>query len=68
MCRKRLIVFKADLMNSDWAGAIPLTVFGVAAIIGGLLSFTLPETANKKLPDSIEEADNLSGYVLNTLD
>ena len=52
-------------MNSDWASAIPQTVFGVASIIGGLLSFTLPETANKKLPDSIEEADNLSRYVRN---
>ena len=55
-----LSLFKADLINSDLAGAIPLPVFGVAAFIGGLLSFTLPETAYKKLPDSIEEADNFS--------
>ena len=55
-------------MNSDWASALPLTVFGVAAIIGGILSFTLPETAYKKLPDSIGEADNLSRYVMNMLD
>ena len=57
-----LSLFKADLISSDLAGAIPLTVFGVAAFIGGLLSFTLPETAYKKLPDSIEEADNFSRY------
>ena len=46
----------ADLMNSDIAKAIPLTVFGAAAFIGGLLSIALPETVKKALPDTIEEA------------
>ena len=35
-------------------------MFGVAAFIGGLLSLTLPETLDKKLPDTIEEANNFS--------
>ena len=50
----------ADHINSDIAKAIPLTVFGAAAFIGGLLSITLPETANRKLPDTIEEAHHFN--------
>lgn len=46
-----------DLVDSSIAGAIPLTVIGVATFIGGLLSFTLPETLNKQLPDTVEDAD-----------
>ena len=49
----------ADLINSDIAKAIPLTVFGTAAYIRGLLAITLPETANRILPDTIEEAHYL---------
>ena len=46
------------MVQSDMARAIPLAIIGVATFVGGLLSFTLPETLNKKLPDTIEEADN----------
>ena len=47
-------------MDGDFAKAIPLTVLGAATFIGGLLSITLPETVNKKLPDTIEEAHNFN--------
>lgn len=43
--------------TEDW---IPLVIFGGAAVLGGLLTFLLPETLNKKLPDTIEEAENLA--------
>ena len=46
----------AALVDNDIAKAIALTVFGALAFIGGLLSITLPETVNKTLPDTIEEA------------
>ena len=49
-------------MDGNFAKAIPLTVFGAAAFIGGLLSITLPETVNRKLPDTIEEAHHFDRY------
>lgn len=36
----------------------PLLVFGVLALTGGVLSLMLPETLNKKLPETIEEGEN----------
>lgn len=36
----------------------PLIIFGSMAFIGGLLSLYLPETLNKKLPETIEEGEN----------
>ena len=37
--------------------AIPTTIFGVSAILSALFSLALPETAGKKLPDTIEECE-----------
>lgn len=39
---------------------IPLLVFGSAAILCGVMSLFLPETANRKLPETIEEAQAMS--------
>lgn len=36
---------------------LPLVIFGVLAFISGLLSLYLPETLNKKLPETIEEGE-----------
>lgn len=36
---------------------LPLLIFGVLALIGGLMSMVLPETLNKKLPETIEEGE-----------
>lgn len=38
---------------------LPLLVFGSFAFISGLLASTLPETLGQKLPDTIEEAENI---------
>lgn len=41
----------------DYGGSwIPLVVFGLNALLSGLLFFLLPETLGKPLPDTIEEA------------
>ena len=37
--------------------AIPTTIFGVSALVAAVLSLVLPETAGKKLPDTIEECE-----------
>ncbi|KAF9424495.1 hypothetical protein HW555_000306 [Spodoptera exigua] len=39
---------------------LPSIFFGTMAIIAGLLVFTMPETINIPLPDSIEEAERLT--------
>lgn len=38
---------------------LPLLLFGVVAFISGLLASLLPETLGQKLPDTIEEAENI---------
>lgn len=35
----------------------PLIIFGIIALIGGIMSLVLPETLNKKLPETIEEGE-----------
>jgi OCT family organic cation transporter-like MFS transporter 4/5 len=34
-----------------------LLIYGVLALVGGVLSLLLPETLNKKLPDTIAEGE-----------
>ena len=36
---------------------LPTTIFGVCALVAGILSLWLPETLNEKLPQTIEEAE-----------
>lgn len=40
---------------------LPLLIFGIVAFIAGILASLLPETLGVKLPDSIEEAENIGG-------
>ncbi|XP_028027458.1 organic cation transporter protein-like [Bombyx mandarina] len=39
---------------------LPVIFFGTLAVLAGMLVFTLPETINVRLPDTIEEAERLS--------
>lgn len=36
----------------------PLLIFGVSPVLGAVLALALPETANRPLPDTVEEAEN----------
>ncbi|KAG5322016.1 ORCT protein, partial [Acromyrmex heyeri] len=36
---------------------LPLVIFGSCALFGGLMSLLLPETLNKKLPESIQDGE-----------
>lgn len=38
---------------------LPLLIFGVFAFTAGILATFLPETLGKKLPDTVEEAENI---------
>lgn len=45
-----------NVLSDIWK-PFPLIIFGAFAFIGGLLSLYLPETLNKKLPETIEEGE-----------
>ena len=54
--RNTFHILQATLILGDIAKAVPLIIFGGAAMLGAILSLILPETLNRKLPDTIEEA------------
>ncbi|OWF41580.1 solute carrier family 22 member 3-like [Mizuhopecten yessoensis] len=41
--------------------SVPIIAFGVLGVIGGVLTLLLPETLGRKLPDSIQDAENMRG-------
>jgi hypothetical protein len=43
--------------QGDYWRPLPLLIYGVLALCGGVLSLLLPETLNKKLPDTIEDGE-----------
>ncbi|GFO13863.1 solute carrier family 22 member 13 [Plakobranchus ocellatus] len=45
-----------DLLEKDLGIALPLLIFGGLSVAAGLLVLLLPETSNKVLPDTIEDA------------
>ncbi|XP_025099220.1 organic cation transporter protein-like [Pomacea canaliculata] len=48
----------SSFVRSDFGIALPYGIFGVLAIAAGLASLWLPETLNKTLPETIDEARN----------
>ncbi|XP_067674641.1 organic cation transporter protein-like [Haliotis asinina] len=53
------IVDLGILVEGGFGEALPLMVFGGAAVLAGVLTFFLPETLNQDLPETIEDAKNL---------
>ncbi|KAI8500763.1 hypothetical protein Bbelb_215810 [Branchiostoma belcheri] len=47
-----------NLLGRHWA-PMPYVIFGGASIAAGLLALLLPETVGRKLPETIEEAENI---------
>ena len=43
--------------------SIPSTIFGVLAILAGLIVILLPETREQKLPDTLEEGELFGKWV-----
>lgn len=37
---------------------VPLVIFGISPLLGAILALALPETADRPLPDTVEEAEN----------
>lgn len=46
-----------QLLNSDLGEALPMVIFGSASLVAGLLTLLLPETVNRHLPETIEDAE-----------
>ena len=44
-------------VQGDHWRPLPLLIYGALALSGGVLSLMLPETLNKKLPDTIAEGE-----------
>ena len=45
-------------MVADYWRPGPLIVYGVLAFLAGIFSLLLPETLNKKLPETIEDGES----------
>ncbi|XP_021942801.1 organic cation transporter protein-like isoform X1 [Zootermopsis nevadensis] len=43
--------------------SLPLLMFGVMSVFSGLLALYFPETLNVKLPDTVEEAENIGKHI-----
>ncbi|XP_048766836.2 organic cation transporter protein-like [Ostrea edulis] len=50
------VVDLGQIVEGDVGRVLPMSVFGVSAVVVGLMSITLPETLNRKLPETIEDA------------
>ncbi|XP_012937969.1 organic cation transporter protein [Aplysia californica] len=47
-----------ELVEGDVSLALPAMIFGVLSLAAGLLAFILPETRNRNLPETVEDAQN----------
>ncbi|KAG6447798.1 hypothetical protein O3G_MSEX005178 [Manduca sexta] len=47
---------QTPLLMVYWTG-LPALVFGAAALVGGAVTFLVPETGNEPLPDTVKEAE-----------
>nr|XP_040575273.1 organic cation transporter protein-like isoform X2 [Lepeophtheirus salmonis] len=52
-----IVPYIVDLLGAAHA-AIPVIIFGIVSFTAGLFSLMLPETLNKKMPESVAEVEN----------
>lgn len=51
--------FAKNTFEGGWKTGVPMAMFGVTAVVAGALAYLLPETLNRELPLTIEDAVNL---------
>ena len=61
MVAQRSQIHKIYLQMQVWL-PLPSVIFGVMGVLSGLLTFLLPETLNRKLPDTIAEAEEIGRF------
>ncbi len=49
----------ADALTVSVNASLPVAIFGATALVAGLLALFLPETFGRKLPDTLQEADQM---------
>lgn len=49
------LLLQAAYIDSDVGKATPLIVFGVTALVAGIIALKLPETKDMSLPETIED-------------
>lgn len=62
-CIIYIVLTQGDYVGGEMGQAVPLVTFGVSAIVAGGLSLLLPETFNRKLPETIEDGINFARYL-----
>lgn len=50
------------MIPSVFGRALPLIIFGGMMLASGLMALSLPETMNKKMPETFEDAVTLKRY------
>lgn len=53
-------MLQGDLIESRFGIALPLIILGGTAIVAGTLSMFLPDSTNILLPESIQDAEDIS--------
>jgi hypothetical protein len=56
------VIYCVCNLQTPFAKKLPLIVFGVLSIIGGLFALPLPETRNRPLPDTVSDVENYEEF------
>ena len=56
------------VVGGDLGRVLPMAVFGISAVVASLLSLILPETLNRRLPETIEDTVGFDRSALIVLD
>ena len=49
-----------SLQSEIWIG-FPFIIYGVTSLVAGLSSLVFPETLDQRLPETLEDVENLGG-------
>ena len=56
------MLLQGQYVPEEYSIIVPAIIFSSTVIISGLLSIALPETVGRDLPETVEEANEVSRY------